>query len=149
MIRSQRDHIMWVQVWTQPCFYAFEGFCDAMFPNATILRMTIKVPLGPLGVWHMSPFRLVWRSIYVVFTTILAALLPFFNDIVGEQQFPMRECPLGSLPTCFVPCFDTPVQTSGCDQTRDFMCCTASSLIACWISRCLIKLAVHRWQCCH
>ena len=70
---------------------------DSLFPNAAILRTTIKVPLGPLGVWHMSPFRLIWRSTYVVFTTILAALLPFFNDIVGTCSTCKPAIPFSAL----------------------------------------------------
>ncbi|KAG6414945.1 hypothetical protein SASPL_122324 [Salvia splendens] len=32
---------------------------------------------------RLSPFRVVWRSLYVVFTTFVAMMLPFFNDFVG------------------------------------------------------------------
>ncbi|KAK9865257.1 hypothetical protein WJX84_000890 [Apatococcus fuscideae] len=71
------------QVWSQPFFYAFEGWMDTLFPKAAILRATVRIPIPGLGVWHASPFRIVWRSIYVVFTTIMACLIPFFNDIVG------------------------------------------------------------------
>lgn len=31
----------------------------------------------------MNLFRAIWRTVYVIFTTVIAILLPFFNSIVG------------------------------------------------------------------
>lgn len=35
------------------------------------------------GKWASRVFRLVWRSLYVVVIAIIAALLPFFGDVVS------------------------------------------------------------------
>ena len=32
---------------------------------------------------HVNLFRLIWRSLYVVLTTVVSMILPFFNDIMG------------------------------------------------------------------
>ncbi|KAL5070263.1 hypothetical protein RYX36_021150 [Vicia faba] len=41
----------------------------------------VRIPL--VGTWRMNMFKVIWRSTYVVFTTLVAMLLPFFNNIVG------------------------------------------------------------------
>ncbi|GMP38630.1 hypothetical protein CsSME_00009800 [Camellia sinensis var. sinensis] len=39
------------------------------------------MPFG--GTFNSNLFRFVWRTAYVIFTTIIAMLLPFFNDFLG------------------------------------------------------------------
>jgi hypothetical protein len=44
--------------------------------------------LPGIGLFRACPFRLVWRTIFVIIVTLVACLLPFFNDIVallGEE----------------------------------------------------------------
>lgn len=41
------------------------------------------IPIPFFGVYQLNIFRLTWRTAFVVFTTIIAMLLPFFNDVVG------------------------------------------------------------------
>ena len=71
------------QVYTQPYFFFIERSLRLRFPKTKffIFEYTMRLPL--LGYFKISPFRLLWRTIYVIFTTILAMLLPFFNDILG------------------------------------------------------------------
>ena len=71
------------QVWTQPFLMAVESKLESLFPNSAILKAGFNMPAGRNKVWHVRYYILVWRSIYVVFTTIIAILAPFFNDIVG------------------------------------------------------------------
>ena len=35
------------------------------------------------GIYYFNWFRLVWRTIYVIITTVLAMIFPFFNDFLG------------------------------------------------------------------
>ena len=71
------------QVWTQPFLMAVESKFESLFPNSKILQAGFNMPAGRNKVWHIRYYILVWRSCYVVFTTIIAILAPFFNDIVG------------------------------------------------------------------
>ena len=73
------------QVWTQPFLMAVESKVEQLFPNSRILKAGFNVPAGRNKVWHVRYYILVWRSVYVVFTTIIAILAPFFNDIVGAR----------------------------------------------------------------
>lgn len=66
------------QVFCQPIFAAVEEKCGRRWPQSKFINGEFK--------WRslrVSAFRLVWRSVYVVFTTLVAMLLPFFNDFVG------------------------------------------------------------------
>ena len=73
------------QVWTQPFLMAVESKVEQLFPNSRFLKAGFNVPAGRNKVWHVRYYILVWRSMYVVFTTIIAILAPFFNDIVGAH----------------------------------------------------------------
>jgi len=41
------------------------------------------IPLPFRGVYQINFFRLFWRTAFVVTITLIAMLLPFFNDVVG------------------------------------------------------------------
>ncbi|KAK9823051.1 hypothetical protein WJX81_004074 [Elliptochloris bilobata] len=71
-------------VWTQPLFSFVEQRIFMNFPNAMWMQKDLASFYVPgLGLFRINVFRLLWRSLYVALTTLLAALLPFFNDIVG------------------------------------------------------------------
>lgn len=36
-----------------------------------------------VGIWRMNMFRVIWRTTYVIITTLTAMILPFFNSIAG------------------------------------------------------------------
>ena len=74
------------QVWTQPFLMACEAKLESTFPESKFLKAGFNMPAGRNKVWRIKYYILVWRSIYVVFTTIVAILAPFFNDIVGEPK---------------------------------------------------------------
>lgn len=67
------------QVFCQPIFRAAENWSRQKCPGNTFI--TGEYLCGSF--FNVGLFRLAWRSCYVIFTTILAMLFPFFNDIVG------------------------------------------------------------------
>lgn len=71
------------QVFCQPIYQFVETKCAQQWPYSTFITKEYKVsPFNVLTV-RINLFRLVWRSIYVIFTTFVAMLLPFFNDFLG------------------------------------------------------------------
>ncbi|XWS54651.1 hypothetical protein CRYUN_Cryun10bG0106800 [Craigia yunnanensis] len=71
------------QVFCQPIFKRVEDWCFNRWPNNSFIKEGRPINLPLCGVYHFSAFRLVWRTAYVIMTTIAAMILPFFNDILG------------------------------------------------------------------
>lgn len=72
------------QVYCQPLFAFIEKFASETFPDSDFITKEIQIPLpGGYKAYNLNLFRLVWRSIFVIITTIISMLLPFFNDVVG------------------------------------------------------------------
>nr|GME07611.1 amino acid permease 6-like [Ipomoea batatas] len=69
------------QVFTQPLFAFVEEQCKRKWPESRFVNHESAIP--GLPALSFSAFRLVWRSAYVVVTTFVSMLLPFFNDFVG------------------------------------------------------------------
>ncbi|XVF44947.1 hypothetical protein PTKIN_Ptkin02bG0164000 [Pterospermum kingtungense] len=70
------------QVFCQPIFERVEDWCFGLWPNNSFIKgRPTYLPL--CGVYHFSALRLVWRTAYVIMTTIVAMIIPFFNDILG------------------------------------------------------------------
>jgi len=42
----------------------------------------VRIP-NLIGTWRMNMFRVIWRTVYVIITTLIAMIFPFFNNIVG------------------------------------------------------------------
>eukprot|EP00250_Pteridium_aquilinum_P003359 c13671_g1_i1 orf=404-1828(+) len=72
------------QVFSQPIFAFVETWAAMKWPKSDLINREYKAQLLPLTPpFHINLFKVLWRAAFVVFTTIMAMLLPFFNDIVG------------------------------------------------------------------
>ncbi|KAK9162360.1 hypothetical protein Syun_003262 [Stephania yunnanensis] len=72
------------QVYCQPLFAFIEKWAVEKWPKSEFITKDYKIPIpGGFRPYNLNLFRLVWRSIFVVITTVISMLLPFFNDIVG------------------------------------------------------------------
>ncbi|KAL5192332.1 Amino acid permease 2 [Glycine soja] len=68
------------QVYAQPLFAFVEKWASKRWPE---VDTEYKVPIPGFSPYNLSPFRLVWRTVFVIITTIVAMLIPFFNDVLG------------------------------------------------------------------
>lgn len=72
------------QVYCQPLYAFIEKIASENFPNSDFITKEILIPLpGGYKPYRLNMFRLVWRTIFVIVTTVISMLLPFFNDVVG------------------------------------------------------------------
>ncbi|KAG2711492.1 hypothetical protein I3760_04G079100 [Carya illinoinensis] len=71
------------QVFCQPLFAFIEKRAQQKWPESEFITKEIAIPVPGFHPYNLNPFRLVWRTIFVISTTIIAMLLPFFNDVVG------------------------------------------------------------------
>jgi len=71
------------QVYCQPLFAFVEKKATETFPDSEFITKDIKVPVPGYKPYNLNLFRLVWRTIFVILTTVISMLLPFFNDVVG------------------------------------------------------------------
>ncbi|XP_042437172.1 amino acid permease 3-like, partial [Zingiber officinale] len=67
------------QVFCQPLFAFIEKWASSAWPESSFVTCEISLPLG----YCLSLFWLAWRSAFVVLTTMISMLMPFFNDVVG------------------------------------------------------------------
>ncbi|CAN1130487.1 Amino acid permease 5 [Linum perenne] len=67
------------QVFAQPIFAFVEQNLSKRYPHSQFINKEIKVSRR----YRLNLFRLVWRTAFVIVTTVISMMLPFFNDIVG------------------------------------------------------------------
>jgi amino acid permease len=70
------------QVYCQPLFAFVEKWAQQRWPDSSFIMGEIQLPIVSSG-FKLNLFRLTWRSTFVVATTVVSMLLPFFNDVVG------------------------------------------------------------------
>ncbi|KAK3130635.1 hypothetical protein QOZ80_6BG0495960 [Eleusine coracana subsp. coracana] len=68
------------QVYSQPIFAFVESLVAARWPNSKFITREHPVASGKFSV---NVFRLTWRTAFVIVSTVLAIIMPFFNDILG------------------------------------------------------------------
>ena len=71
------------QVYCQPLFAFVEKTASEWFPESEFISREIKVSIPCCKPYKLNLFRLVWRTVFVIITTVISMLLPFFNDVVG------------------------------------------------------------------
>lgn len=72
------------QVFCQPFFQFVEINAQNRWPYSSFINKehVVKLPILNQNI-SINLFRLVWRSFYVMITTLIAMVLPFFNDFLG------------------------------------------------------------------
>ncbi|GLT56909.1 hypothetical protein SLA2020_299220 [Shorea laevis] len=71
------------QVHCKPLFAFIEKQAAENFPDSEIITKEIKIPIAGFHACNLNLFRLVWRTLFVITTTIISMLLLPFNDVVG------------------------------------------------------------------
>lgn len=71
------------QVFCQPIYQFFEGWIRSRWPNSAFFTKEHVVSLPVVGDFPFSLFRLIWRTLYVILTALVASIFPFFNDFLG------------------------------------------------------------------
>ncbi|CAN1801481.1 Amino acid permease 3 [Linum perenne] len=71
------------QVYVQPIYAFVEKIAVSKYPESYFITKEIRIPLPGNRHYNLNLFRSVWRTIFVIITTLISMLLPFFNDIVG------------------------------------------------------------------
>ncbi|CAH8354722.1 unnamed protein product [Eruca vesicaria subsp. sativa] len=71
------------QVYCQPLFAFIEKQASVRFPDSDFIAKDIKIPIPGFKPLRLNFFRLIWRTVFVIVTTLISMLLPFFNDVVG------------------------------------------------------------------
>ena len=82
------------QVFAQPIFARLESCVACRWPDAKFINATyyVRVPpclllrsstSSPPATVAVAPLKLVLRTIVIMFTTLVAMLLPFFNAVLG------------------------------------------------------------------
>lgn len=73
------------QVYVQPIFAQYEKWLSSRWPTTGFFHTvyTLKFPFVKSPSFRFTLCKLVLRTLYVVFTTLVAMLLPFFNAVLG------------------------------------------------------------------
>ncbi|KAJ3695107.1 hypothetical protein LUZ60_000484 [Juncus effusus] len=71
------------QLFCQPLYTAVESQAAKTFPGQKFVTNSKTLKLGEQFEININLFRIVWRTIFVSMTTLLAILMPFFNSILG------------------------------------------------------------------
>ncbi|XP_059299104.1 amino acid permease 3-like [Lycium ferocissimum] len=72
------------QVYCQPLFAFVEKTVADWYPDSKIITKEIDISIPACNKsFKLNLFRLVWRTIFVIITTVISMLMPFFNDVVG------------------------------------------------------------------
>ncbi|XP_042422273.1 amino acid permease 4-like isoform X1 [Zingiber officinale] len=72
------------QVYCQPLFAFVEQWAVRAWPKSRFVTAELEIPMpGDRSPYKFNLFRTTWRSTFVVATTVVSMLLPFFNDVAG------------------------------------------------------------------
>ncbi|KAL2316608.1 hypothetical protein Fmac_030484 [Flemingia macrophylla] len=71
------------QIYCQPIYGAVDQWCLKKYPNVGFVNNFYQLKLPRLPAFQISMFRICFRTAYVVSTTGVAILFPYFNQVLG------------------------------------------------------------------
>lgn len=71
------------QVYSQPVFAFLEGWVAEKYPNNSFVNKSYSISLPFAKAFNLSLLKLCVRTAYVISTTVIAMLFPYFNLILG------------------------------------------------------------------
>ena len=72
-----------MQVFSQPVYSIVGDWCSKRWPESDFVTKEYSINIPKCGLYKVNNFRVIWRTLYVIVTTVIAMLLPFFNSILG------------------------------------------------------------------
>jgi hypothetical protein len=60
-----------------------EDSCRKKWPESGFITNEHPVDIPFCGVFHVNSFRLLWRTAYVIASSVIAMTFPFFNSVLG------------------------------------------------------------------
>lgn len=78
-------HFAWssLQIFCQPIYSSVDRWSSRRFPDSGFVNNSYKVKLPLLPAFQLNLFRFCFRTAYVISTTGLAILFPYFNQVLG------------------------------------------------------------------
>ena len=72
------------QVYCQPLFAFVEKEASKRYPESKFITKETKIHIFPGSKpFNLNLFKLVWRTVFVITTTLISMIVPFFNDVLG------------------------------------------------------------------
>eukprot|EP00262_Sarcandra_glabra_P021393 TRINITY_DN9035_c0_g1_i1.p1 TRINITY_DN9035_c0_g1~~TRINITY_DN9035_c0_g1_i1.p1 ORF type:complete len:436 (+),score=43.60 TRINITY_DN9035_c0_g1_i1:110-1309(+) len=71
------------QVYSQPVFGFVDGWFAEKFPESAFVNNFYPIQIPFLPAYRVNPLRLCFRTAYVITTTGIAMLFPYFNSVLG------------------------------------------------------------------
>ncbi|THG17635.1 hypothetical protein TEA_014744 [Camellia sinensis var. sinensis] len=71
------------QVYSQPVFAIAERWFGKKYPNSGFVNNFYNFKLPLLSGFQLNPLRLCFRTFYVISTTVIAVIFPYFNQVLG------------------------------------------------------------------
>ncbi|XP_074577579.1 amino acid permease 8-like [Curcuma longa] len=71
------------QLFSQPLFAVIELRIAQWFPNSKILKHEFPIVINSCRGFTVNTFRLAWRTGFVITSTTLAIVMPFFNEVLA------------------------------------------------------------------
>uniref|UniRef100_A0A2P2JUK4 Putative amino acid permease 7 n=1 Tax=Rhizophora mucronata TaxID=61149 RepID=A0A2P2JUK4_RHIMU len=71
------------QVYSQPLFASIEKWFAGRWPNSRFVNDHFTLRLSLLPALELNMFRLCFRTAYVISTTGIAMIFPYFNQVIG------------------------------------------------------------------
>ncbi|GMP52032.1 hypothetical protein CsSME_00018012 [Camellia sinensis var. sinensis] len=78
------------QVYSQPVFAIAERWFGKKYPNSGFVNNFYNFKLPLLSGFQLNPLRLCFRTFYVISTTVIAVIFPYFNqvlEVLGALNF--------------------------------------------------------------
>lgn len=75
--------LLCLQVFSQPIFMLVENWCRKRWPQSDFMTKEYPINIPLVGTYRMNFLRFIFRTMFVVFSTVIAIIFPFFNSIVG------------------------------------------------------------------
>ncbi|KAI3769102.1 hypothetical protein L6452_00199 [Arctium lappa] len=117
------------QIFSQPIFALVERWFSESYPDSRFVNEFYPLNLPFLPAFQVNLLRLCFRSLYVVTTTAIAMLFPYFNQVLGV---------LGALSfwplTIYFPVEMYFVQRNIAPWTRKWVALRAFSIACCLVS---------------
>ncbi|KAB1208599.1 Amino acid permease 1 [Morella rubra] len=71
------------QVFCQPTYQLVEDWLRHRYPENDFIVKERPILIPFIGIYNVNVFRMIWRTSYVIFTSVIAMIFPVFNSVLG------------------------------------------------------------------